>query len=104
MKTIDELVELLNTTQETRMHVVFDGSTEFRPALHCWERQEAFEETSNGVTTEAQVLFDPNYGHMALYVDGQIQDSSSKVIVLGTFMAVDKSYYGTEKGLFRQVD
>lgn len=104
MKTIDELVELLNKTQETDIHLVHDGSTEFRPAVHCWERQEAFEETVDGKTVEAQVLFDPNYGFLALYANGQIQSSSSKAIVLGEFMAVDKSYYGTEKALFRQVD
>ena len=104
MKTIDELVELLNKTQETDIHLVHDGSQEYKVGKHCWERQEAFEETVNGITTEAQVLFDANYGHMALYVDGAIGSSSGKGITLGNFIAVDKSYYGTEKGLFRQVD
>ncbi len=104
MKTINELVDLLNKTQETDIHLVHDGSDEYKPGNLCWERQEAFEETEGGITTEAQVLFDANYGHMALYVDGQIQNSYSKAIVLGTFMAVDKLYYGTEKYLFRRVD
>lgn len=104
MKTINELADLLNKTQETDIHLVHDGSKEYKVGKHCWERQEAFEEIEGGVTTEAQVLFDANYGHMALYVNGEIQSSSSKAITLGEFMAVDKSYYGTEKCLFRQVD
>lgn len=104
MKTINELVDLLNKKQETDIHLVYDGSKEYKKGKHCWERQEAFEETEGGVTTEAQVLYDPNYGHMALYVNGEIQSSSSNAIVLGKFMAVNKLYYGTEKDLFRQVD
>ena len=107
MKTINELVDLLNKTQETDIHLVHDGSDEYKPGNHYWERQEAFEETVNGTTTEAQVLFDTNCGHMALYVNGAIGSSSNKVskaLALGKFIAVDKSYYGTEKCLFRQVD
>lgn len=107
MKTINELVDLLNKTQETDIHLVHDGSKEYKVGKHYWERQEALEETVNGITTEAQVLFDANYGHMALYVDGAIGSSSNKVskaLTLGEFVAVDKSYYGTEKCLFRQVD
>lgn len=104
MKTINELVALLNESQETDIHLVHDGSQEYKVGKHCWERQEAFEETEGGITTEAQVLFDVTYGQTALYVNGEIQSSSSKAVTLGEFMAVDKSYYGTEKCLFRQVD
>ena len=104
MKTINELVDLLNKTQETDIHLVHEGSDEYKPGNHCWERQEAFEETVNGITTEAQVLFDANCGHMALYVNGAIGSTSSKAITLNGFIAVDKAYYGTEKCLFRQVD
>lgn len=104
MKTINELVDLLNESQETDIHEVWDGSKEYKVGKHCWERQEAFEETEGGITTEAQVLFDANYGHMALYVNGAIGSTSSKAITLHGFIAVDKAYYGTEKCLFRQVD
>lgn len=104
MKTINELVDLLNKTQETDIHLVHDDSKEYKVGKHYWERQEAFEETIADETIEAQVLFDANYGYMALYANGEIQSSSSKAVTLGEFMAVDNSYYGTEKCLFRQVD
>jgi predicted phosphohydrolase len=104
MKTINELVSLLNKSQNTTTHEVWDGDGLYKQGKHRWERQEAFEEIEGESTTEAQVLFDRNYGHLALYADGEIQSSSSKAIVIGKYMAVDKEYYGTEKALFRQVD
>ena len=105
MKTVQEIVDLLNKQQPSlNRHEVYDETGGYKPGTGCWIRIEAIEVTENGKTDEVQCLYDRNEGRLGAYVNGKAEFTLGNVIALDGFVVIRPETFGTEKCIFKQVD
>lgn len=105
MKSVAEIAALLQETYPNRQHLEYAGGDTYIPTACLWERHQAFEEYVKGeLVNEVQCLFDKNEGHLAAYVNGDVQFTGHDSLVLGGFVIVKPGVFGSESCIYRAVD
>ena len=105
MKTVAEIVAILQETYQHACHKEWNGGKHFAPNAYLWARHQAYEEYVKGaLVNEVHCLLDMNTGHLAAYVNGDVQFTSRDSLVMGGFVVVKPGVFGSESCIYRAVD